>query len=292
MSALRHHNVEHGLGRGNLAATLVAAADIEVIPLRSAYDKLAAVPVGTTVTVTCSAKLGLDRTLDYSIQAAAGGYRVIPHLAARQLTGETELRRFVGRLGEAGITDLYVIGGDATPPAGPYGSALEVLETLAGIQHSIQSIGVACYPEGHPAIDDPALLEALRRKALLADYMVSQLCFSPDALVGWLRKIRAVDIRLPLHIGLAAPLEIRKLAQLSLQIGVGSSVRYLTKQHGLLGNVIRGGAYQPDQLLLQMGDALAAEQLAIERVHIFSFNQIDLTVDWQRRVTGAPISSR
>jgi 5,10-methylene-tetrahydrofolate dehydrogenase/methenyl tetrahydrofolate cyclohydrolase len=39
--------------------------------------------------------------------------------------------------------------------------------------------------------------------------MVSQLCFSPDVLVAWLRRVRAAGITLPLHLGLAAPTPMR-----------------------------------------------------------------------------------
>jgi methylenetetrahydrofolate reductase (NADPH) len=271
---------------GDAVGRLIREADIEAIPLKGLDRKLPAVPAGTTITLTCSPRLGLERTLEYTELAAKAGYRVIPHLAARQVADQAELRRLVGRLGETGITDLYVVGGDATPPTGRYSSALELLEDLAGIDHGIESIGVACYPEGHPSITDASLLEALRRKAPLADYMVSQLCFNADALAGWLRKIRAVDIQLPLHIGLAAPLQIRKLAELSLRLGIGSSVRYLTKQHGFLSHLLGGSAYQPEKFLHQLGGELASDELRIERVHLFSFNQIDLTVDWQQRVAG------
>lgn len=276
----------HGAEIRHAVEALVGAADIEVTPLRGADKKLAIVPARTTITVTCSAKLGLERTLEFSEFAAKAGFRVVPHLAARQVADEADLRRFVGQLGDSGITDLYVIGGDAPKPAGPYSSAVEVLETLAGIDHSLQTIGVACYPEGHPVIPDATLLEALHHKEALADYMVSQLCFNADALVGWLRKIRAVGFQLPLHIGLAGPLQVRKLAALSLRIGARSSIRYLTKQHGFLGNVLRGGSYQPEKLLSQIDQSLASDDLGIERLHLYSFNQLDLTVEWQRRIAG------
>ena len=53
--------------------SLVAAADIEIIPLRSADEKLKAVPGGSAVTVTTSEKLGLERTLEFAGEGAAGG---------------------------------------------------------------------------------------------------------------------------------------------------------------------------------------------------------------------------
>ena len=83
---------------GAAVRTLIGDADIEVIPLRSADEKLKAIPAGATFTVTTSAKLGLNRTVEFAEQAMRAGFNVVPHLAARQLTGEDELRSFTGRL--------------------------------------------------------------------------------------------------------------------------------------------------------------------------------------------------
>jgi methylenetetrahydrofolate reductase (NADPH) len=271
---------------GAAVRSLIGEADIEMIPLRSADEKLKAVPEGATVTVTTSGKLGLDRTLEFAERAVWAGYNVVPHLAARQLTGEEELRRFIGRVGELGISRLYLIGGDATPPAGPYDSSLQVLEALQHIDHGLSRIGVACYPEGHPKISDAALAEALRAKQPYAAYMVSQLCFNPEVLVSWLRRVRENGITLPLRIGLAAPMQVTKLIKLGPQIGVGTSVRYLAKQHGFIGNVLKGGAYQPEGLLLKMGSALTEPELGIEGLHVFSFNQVEETAQWQRTIAA------
>jgi methylenetetrahydrofolate reductase (NADPH) len=269
---------------GAAVEALVRSAKIEFIPMRGAEEKVAAVPAGTPLAVTCSSKFGLDRTLEYSALAAKAGHRVIPHLAARQVIDEADLRDFISRLKDLGVSDLYVIGGDAPEPAGAFSSAAELLASLAKIDHHLQTIGVACYPEGHPAIPDADLLEALRLKQPQADYMVSQLCFDPDALIGWLGRMRSEGIELPLHVGLAAPMELHKLAQLSLRIGVGSSIRYLTKQRGLVGNLLRGRAYRPETLLYALDEALTSAELGIEQLHLFSFNQIDVTLEWQRQV--------
>jgi methylenetetrahydrofolate reductase (NADPH) len=271
--------------------SLVAGADIELIPLRSAGEKLKAIPAGSEVTVTTSVKLGLEQTLEFAEKALRAGHEVVPHLAARQLASEEELRRFTGKLGELGISGLYLIGGDAATPAGPYDSALQVLEALQHIDHGITRIGVACYPEGHPKISDAALAEALREKQPFAAYMVSQLCFSPEVLVSWLRRVRGRGITLPLHLGVAAPMQVSRLLTLGPQIGVGSSVRYLAKQHGFIGNMLRGSAYRPEDLLLEMGSALTDPALGIEGLHLFSFNQVDATVKWQQRIAGRPAAA-
>jgi len=265
---------------------LALGAKIEIIPTRDFARRLAVVPRGATVTITCSPKFGVERTLAAAELAAGDGYRVVPHLAARQVADEVELKRLVGRLAGAGVRDLYVIGGDAPVPAGIFSSAAELLDSLGGIEHDFASIGVACYPEGHPHIAEPDLTRALLRKQPAADYMVNQICFDVGALLGWLRAARAAGIGLPLHLGLAAPMQVRKLVELSLKIGVGSSLRFLTKQHGLLGQALRGASYQPEQLLLDIGAELASPELNIERLHLFSFNQVAAGVDWLRRTAG------
>jgi methylenetetrahydrofolate reductase (NADPH) len=264
--------------------SLVRNAKIEIIPIKGYEAKVADVPAGTTVTITCSPKFGLERTLAATEFAAAAGYTVVPHLAARQVVDETELKEFVRRLGAAGVAHLYVIAGDAAEPAGIFTSSAELLDSLGGIDHGLTSIGVACYPEGHPGIPEDVLAQALRAKQPVADYMVSQLCFDVRTLVQWLRVTREAGITLPLHIGLAAPMQTRKLGELSLKIGVGSSLRYLSKQHGLIGNVLRGKTYRPEQLLVDMGEDLTSPQMNIERLHMFSFNQVAATAEWQLRV--------
>ena len=162
-----------------------------------------------------------------------------------------------------------------------------VLQDLADLDHGLERIGVACYPEGHPKIPDGTLEGALLRKQAYATYMVSQLCFDARALTGWLRATRAAGIDLPIRIGLAAPLKTTRLLELSLKIGVGSSIRYLAKQRGFVGNLLVGGAYRPEQLLYAIGDDIAGGDLNVEGLHLFSFNQVDITTAWQRQFSAA-----
>ena len=270
-----------------LVHTLIREANVEVIPLKGAEAKVRALPAGTTVTITCSPKFGLDRTLEHVEHAARAGYRVVPHLAARQVADRVQLRAFVDRVAAVGVTDLYVIGGDAAEPAGPYGSAAELLRDLAELDHPLHRIGIGCYPEGHPKIPEEDLLAALLEKQPYASYLVSQLCFDVDALTAWIGRVRGAGITLPLRIGLAAPMSTRKLAELSLRIGVGASVRFLGNQHGMVGNLLLGTSYRPQDLLFDLDPAMLADPTVVEGVHLFSFNQVDATVEWQRRTAGA-----
>ena len=280
-SAQRHDDsasARHLIGR------LVGSASLEIIPLKGAEAKVRAAALGTTMTITCSPRFGLDRTLEHVATAVASGYRVVPHLAARMVEDEWALRRFVSRIVSLGVDDLYVIGGDADEPVGKFSGAEQVLDVLRDFDHGLTRVGVGCYSEGHPKIADSVLLDALLAKQVHADYMVSQLCFDSTALVRWLDDIRARGVRLPLRIGLAGPIRTARLVELSVKIGVGQSLRYLTKQHGMVGGLLLGRSYAPEKLLLGVGERLGSPDLAVEGLHIFTFNQVDVTVAWQRRV--------
>jgi methylenetetrahydrofolate reductase (NADPH) len=98
----------------------VSEANIEVTPLKGAEDKIQAVPVGATVSITCSPKFGLERTIDHVAAAVSKGYRVAPHLAARMVESDQMLRGFVHRIVDLAVTDLHVVGGDADQPLGKF----------------------------------------------------------------------------------------------------------------------------------------------------------------------------
>src|SRR5450756_1351922 len=117
------------------------------------------------------------RQIDVSARLAGRGYRVVPHLAARMIADRGQLERIVADLEAAGIHEAFVVGGDASPPAGGYADAGDLLDELGVLPHSLARIGVGGYPEGHPLIPEASLLEALRRKQPHADYIATQLCF-------------------------------------------------------------------------------------------------------------------
>lgn len=272
--------------RGEVSARIAELArtgDIEIIPLKSVQEQLETIPAETMVAVTCSPRFGLDRTIEYVERLVKAGHRVRPHLAARQVPDKAYLVEFVERMQGLGVKDLFVPGGDADEPAGTYTSSAELLEDLATLDHGF-TISVTCYPEGHPKISDEALSKALEQKQPHAHFMISQLCFDAEALVRWLSSTRQAGITLPLKLGLAAPMNPVKLADLSLKIGVGDSVRYLSKQHGVLGSLLRGKFYKPEKLLAQMGEALVAPEMNVHSLHLFSFNQVTATVEWQAKV--------
>jgi methylenetetrahydrofolate reductase (NADPH) len=65
------------------------------------------------------------------------------------------------------------------------------------------------------------------------------------------------------------------------RIGVGDSVRFLTKNRGLLRVLRRPGGYRPDRLIRRLAEL--ALDVGVEGLHVFTFNQVASTVAWHRR---------
>ncbi len=252
----------------------------EVIPVQGIEQKVAALPYGATVTITASPKLGMDRTLDVSTALAARGFRVVPHFAARMVAGRSHLERLVQRLEDSSIREVFVIGGDADPPAGDYADAGDLLEALTGLAHPFVRVGIGGYPEGHPLISDDRLLEALLRKQPFASFLVTQLCFDATTLASWTRDIRDAGVDLPVVVGLPGVVERRKLAEISLKTGVGASLSYLRKHGRQIVTLARSRRYDPTSLAEEVAGYAGDPALGLRGVHLFTFNQVEQTRDW------------
>src|SRR5690625_506672 len=84
---------------------LVEQARYEVLPTASTEDLvLEHVPLDRVITVTASPGKGLEATFDLAGRLADHGYAVVPHLAARMVSGRSELAEICARFGAHGIS--------------------------------------------------------------------------------------------------------------------------------------------------------------------------------------------
>jgi methylenetetrahydrofolate reductase (NADPH) len=266
-------------------AGLLDKAYMEVIPTSTILDRLIHVPRHAYVAITCSPVKGLEPTLELveSLRALPQErqLKLVPHIAARMVRDKGHLREILARLDAARVESIFVPGGDAENPAGDYDCSLDLLRDIADIGHSIGDIGIAAHPEGHPLVGDAELLRLLKAKQPLATYLVTQMCFDPQALIDWLKRIRGEGIALPAWIGLPGVADISKLITLSLRIGVGQSVKVLKKQKGLIRKLVSHRPYQPDDLLAGLEPCLLDPAMNIPGFHLFSFNNIESTEKWR-----------
>lgn len=283
------------LSRDRALAGMINRAYLEIIPTSTILERVLHLPQHAYVAITCSPLHGIEPTLELTAQLRAlpeeRRLKLIPHVAARLVRDRGHLREILARLGELKVESVFVPGGDAPRPAGDYHCALDLLRDIAEIGHAIEDVGVAAHPEGHPHADDAELTRLLREKQPFATYLVTQMCFEPDVLIGWLRRVRSAGVTLPAWIGLPGVADMTRLLALSLRIGVGQSVRVLKKQKGLLRRMIAAKPYQPDELLAGIQQHLDDPGLGIPGFHLFSFNNVEATERWRqatlRRLTGA-----
>lgn len=251
-----------------------------MIPLRGiAEEAFARLPAGSRVTVTASPAQGLPATLEVAGELARHGFEAIPHLAARMLRDAGEVRERVAQLVDAGVSEVFVIAGDATRPAGELPGALELLELLSAAAPQL-TVGVGAHPEGHPFLDDAAALRLLRVKAEHASYAVTQMCFDAAALLAWTHRLRDEGIMLPVRPGIAAAVSTARLVRIGSRIGVGRSLRLLGGEGSGMRRLLGPGRWDPGPLLDQLESASARDpELALRGPHVYTFNDLSTARD-------------
>jgi methylenetetrahydrofolate reductase (NADH) len=267
---------------------LVAQAKYELIPLESVIAKAEALPEGSSVTVTASPSHGIEATFDVAEALQARGHDVTPHLSAHMIRDRAHLQELLDRARAAGMTKAFVVGGDARD-RGVFHDGVMLLQAIDQLGHPFTEIGVPSYPEGHPDIADDVLLAALKEKQKLATSMTTQMCFNPPALMTWLKRMRSAGITLPLHLGVPGVAELTKLMAVSARIGVADSARYLKKNKAMVGHLMRGGSFGPDAFLEALAPTLIDRTAHVQALHMFTFNQVANTADWQRRMLNGEL---
>ncbi len=261
---------------------LLSHVRYEVLPTSRIEELVATtLPSGSTVTVTASPSKGLEATVALAERLAARGYDVVPHLAARMISGRTELAEISDRLRRVGVTTVFVPGGDADP-VGAYSGAMDLLDDLAALGNPFAQVGITGYPESHPTIHDDITVQTMWDKRRHATQVVSNLTFDPAVLGGWVRRVRARGVTTPILVGLPGPVDRAKLLTMATKIGVGESTRFLAKNRGVFARIAVPGGYDPMRLLTRSAGVLGSEEMNVSGLHLFTFNQVAETETWRR----------
>lgn len=262
---------------------LLHNAGYEILPLRGAEELvLASVPVEVPLSVTMTATKGLDATIDLAERLAHYGYRVTPHIAARMVRDNGQLRDVVDRLAASRIDSVFVIAGDVPEKAGSFSDSMELLDTLAVAGHHFTQIGIGGYPEGHGAFGTEAIDKALVHKSEIATYIVTQMCFHGETIAAWARGLQERGIELPVYAGLPGAVTRQKLVRISASLGLGPSARYMLKQNNVLLRFFLPGGYRPDRILSGLGAGLTGPNRAVAGLHLFTFNELSRTEAWRQ----------
>jgi len=288
----RHRS--HTVAASDVTASIidrVGHAHLELIPTPKVDQQFEFLPAASTVSVTCSPAKDIQTTLDTAARLVDLGHSVIPHLAARMVEGPEHVGEIAAWLHSHGVREVFIIGGDAPTPHGPYGDAAALMRALVESNSGLKRIGFGGYPDGHISIPDDALLSALMEKQqLLVDagingFVSTQMCFDVEIITRWISDRRADGLHLPIHLGIPGQVDATKLLTMGVKLGIGNSLRYLRKNRAMVSNLAGPGRYDPLDLLVPMAADL--DRLDIAALHVFTFNQVANTVEWQIGVGGS-----
>ena len=222
------------------------------------------------------------------------GFTVMPHIPARVIKNKAMLGDWLSMYqNEAGVDEALLIAGGSPKPIGDYDSSIKLIESglfdLAGFKR----LHIAGHPEGNKDIDPDGEIknvsEALswkqefskRTDAEMA--IATQFCFDANVVKKWMDDIKDDGIDIPIHIGIAGPAKLQTILKFSIECGIGSSMKVLTKRAKDITKLLL--PYEPTQVLKELAEYKAKDpKFNIEQVHFFPFGGIKQTSDWVREV--------
>jgi methylenetetrahydrofolate reductase (NADPH) len=116
--------------------------------------------------------------------------------------------------------------------------------------------------------------------------MVSQICFDPETISEWSRRVRERGVELPIYIGVPGAVSKRRLLQISSSIGIGGSADFLKKHGNWFVRLLLPGGYSPDDLVAELGPYLGDPDTGVYGFHIYTFNEVEKTEAWRREMLG------
>lgn len=264
---------------------LVSNLHYEIIPMKSVDQAINDLPPESTVSVTCSPVKGLSATQDICDRLLDLGHHPIPHFAARKVESHSHTKALAEWVQSRDLRQVFVVGGDASEPAGPYARAYDFLRDFIDAGPAVHRMGVTGYPDGHPLIPSAVLDEelilksALLKEANIEGWISTQMCFDEGTIRNWISRIRTDGVQLPIHLGLPGVVDKKRLMTLGTRLGIGASMRFLSRNRSAMLKLFAPGRFDPTDSVAHF--SADADTLGIEALHVFTFNSVAETRLWQ-----------
>jgi len=263
------------------------AASTEMSPKQvvEKTELLAHIPAGTQVYVTDLGNAPEDMIVAAARALTDNNLTPVPHMAARRYPTYEAFERRIKRLtGEAGVTEVLTIAGEADK-AGPLTCSVKLLESGLFDSLGIRKIAVAGHPEGAPDIEPDVIKAFLQRKHELAAEsdaefrIVTQFGFDPHRVSLWLDDLRQWGNRFPVHVGVAGPAKMTTLLKYAAFAGVENSLNFLKKRGGAVVSMLAG--YDPDTMVEPLETRVTSQlECQLAQIHVYPFGGIEKTADW------------
>jgi len=270
----------------------VAAGSTEVTPHDEKYlgEMARILPAGFPVYVANTPKTSPDEVVRVALRLQELGLAASPHVIARRVVDANRLRERLRVLAAAGVQQVLLVAGDIAIPNPAFSSTVELLES--GVIHDagIQRVGVAGHPEGHPAVAEDILWQALERKQAIARatglemHIATQFGFDSRSLSAFEAASTARGITLPIHAGVAGPTPFPKLLKYAAHCGVGASLKAVAGNTLSLGRLPHLVTHSDEMVLGVFRAKQARPDSRIFAPHFFAFGGVLETARWLRAV--------
>ncbi|MDN5731085.1 MAG: methylenetetrahydrofolate reductase [Yaniella sp.] len=249
------------------------------------------IPQGSRVNVTFLGNEDLQMRVTAAKAVKDLGFIPVPHISARRIHSEDELREFLQALADVDAAQhVFAVGGDPAEPLGPYGSSLEMLQSGVFPEFGVKDVSIAGYPEGHPDISEEVLSRELSGKVdYLAEHdmsavILTQFGFDTAPVAKWLDELAAKNISAPVRIGTPGPAGIRRLLNYAKRFGVGTSAGIVKKYGFSLTNLM--GSAGPDKFLQDLAaETETTNFTGTVGVHFYTFGGMAKTAEWAQDFT-------
>ncbi|MFE4545659.1 methylenetetrahydrofolate reductase [Arthrobacter sp. NPDC056727] len=245
----------------------------------------ALIPRGTRINITYLDNEDLAMRRAAAAAVKEGGFIPVPHISARRLKSEEQLKEFIGALQEDGTgSEVFVIAGDPETPMGPYRDSLDIIRSGVLTQHGVSHVGIAGYPEGHPLISRHELQASLTAKASalkeqnVPGVIVTQFGFDVDPVISWIEAVRDEGIDLPIRVGVPGPAGIKRLLGYARRFGVSSSAGIAKKYGFSIMNLM--GTAGPDRYIAELASRIDPARHGDVKLHFYTFGGLSVTSKW------------
>lgn len=214
----------------------------------------------------------------------------VPHLTC-VCHAETEIQEILDRYAAAGVGNILALGGDPPRDLSGYDRSRDAFQHAADLVRFIRrhrgpgshpdprgfGIGVAGFPEGHPATPN-RMLEMDYLKAKVdegADYICTQLFFDNHDFYDFRDRCELAGIHIPIIAGI---MPITSLSGMRRMAELAAGARYPAKLLRALGR-----AHNDPGAVRRVGIHYATEQCAdlldhnVKGIHFYTLNQSDAT---------------
>ncbi len=286
-----------GLSPAAATAAFLGTASIEITPKQ--IEKLPLLKTklqpGCRVFIALIDAGDLAAQIEAARQIKVNGFDPVPHVPARFVKDEADLKARIKALAEAGADTMLVLGGGAPEPIGNYDAAIQLLETGVFQAHGVKRIGLAGHPEGNPDITkihgEAVLLQALQQKQAylkangLDGFIATQFLFEAEPVAAWAKTLRAAGIDLPIYVGVPGPATIKTLVKYATMCGVGNSARFIRKQALNITKLL--SVNTPDDFVAGLAELhYGRPEIGIAGPHLYPFGGFDKLFDWLATVKG------